>query len=164
MENKPAESISEEEMWYFVGDSQEYYIRKWTSQGSPEKCISWNWASFLAGIYWFGYRKMYKAVMCILCLFLVIDILQDLLKISITFWITPIIWIIFGLSGNALYYRHMRRKISCIRADKPFYEAYIGRIAEAGGISGAGIAITLLLNIIYFLILLLINKFLYSRF
>lgn len=62
-------------------------------------------------------------------------------------------WIIFGLFSNSIYYRYMKRKIADVKKNMPYNATYNNRIAEAGGTSGAGIAIALLMNIAYFLIL-----------
>ena len=46
-----------EELRIFVGKNADYYISKWEEIADTK--ISWNWAAFLFGLLWFGYRKMY---------------------------------------------------------------------------------------------------------
>lgn len=80
--NKEAPDITEEEIWYFIGQHQDYYMPIWKVP-RPDRHASWNWPAFLFGIYWFGYRKMYKMILYTLGLFTGFYILEELLNIKI---------------------------------------------------------------------------------
>jgi len=50
-------NFTEDEMWMFIGDNAEFYIDKWRTAKNPKVYARWNWATFFAGMFWFGYRK-----------------------------------------------------------------------------------------------------------
>ncbi|SDB80867.1 zinc-ribbon domain-containing protein [Pelagirhabdus alkalitolerans] len=101
----------------FVGKNYNYYRHQWSKTDQPEKALSWNWAAFFLGVFWLGYRGLYKTIIAILGLFLVVDLidygvgpndfsgtLQYVSTIGIYAWI--------GLNGNRLYYQLAKSKAS----------------------------------------------------
>ena len=54
------ESLSRAEaVELFVGKNHAYFARKWEIASKRRNRQSWNWAAFLVGFGWMGYRKMY---------------------------------------------------------------------------------------------------------
>ena len=95
-ESIPSDNISE--MWaYFVQKKVDYYIPKFEMFEKNNKKVSWNWASFFFGPFWFFYRKMY---------------LYGFMFILIGLFTSGLInGILAGIFGNYLYYVHARSKI-----------------------------------------------------
>lgn len=107
----------------FVGTESKYYIGKWRKSSNPEKAVSWNWAAFFLSGYWLGYRKMYIPLLVWFVLafgFGIIMITVGYVYPLLAFILDVIIIgisVFLGMYGNALYYRHMERKLKKWHAD-----------------------------------------------
>ncbi|MBU5594506.1 DUF2628 domain-containing protein [Amphibacillus sp. MSJ-3] len=139
----------EEEIWSkFVGKNYDFYKYKWGSVDNPAKSTSWNWPAFLFGIFWLGYRKMYKPVFIIFGIYLAIDIfaiftglydVADLINEGLMMGIS----VCLGIYGNSLYYRHLREKIVMFedsQADEQTIK-YLGGASKKGIFSVLGILV-----------------------
>jgi len=111
----------EDSLSLFVGDNSDFYFEKWGilhgEHGEVRK-TSWNWASFLVGFQWLGYRKMYKVIFVILLIWLIIDGLLFILNAyhtSIDILIGLTTYLILGFKGNYLYYSHALREINKLK-------------------------------------------------
>jgi hypothetical protein len=133
----------------FVGKNADYYINKWQNAKDPAKRSGWNWAGFLAGIFWLGYRKMYKILLAVLGLFLLIDFIQYFTSFDIYAQVGLGVSGVLGIIGNSVYYNHMNRRIkelskNCGNDDE------LKELARAvGGATWKGVGITLLLFAAY---------------
>ncbi len=127
----------------FIGKNSDYYLQKWGfTNGVVTKETSWNWAAFFFGIFWLGYRKMYRYIIIFLASFLALDLLLLLLNVNVAFLcamdqaIGIGISITLGLFGNYFYYLHGRRKIRELKTAKLTNKRDLARI---GGTSGLGV-------------------------
>lgn len=149
------QGISGEEIQYFVGDKFDYYIRKWRGAKNPESNAGWNWATFFGGIFWMGYRKIYKYALYVIGLFAAIDVVEILANIKLRPWINYAIWAILAFMGNSIYFKHVKKSIIEIKQKSLRDEENIGELINCGGTSWGGVGIVLLMLIAYAILILL---------
>ncbi|WP_440894682.1 DUF2628 domain-containing protein [Amphibacillus sp. Q70] len=132
---------TEEQVWSdFVGKNYDYYKYKWAQKDDPARAPSWNWAAFLLGIFWLGYRKMYKPIFILIGVFLIGDLIEILtgyhdLAVHAATYLPMICYVMVGIYGNALYYKHAQTQIARAR------ESYDDNMVKyTGGTSGKGVA------------------------
>jgi hypothetical protein len=95
------ERVTEEAFRSFIGPNADYYLnqfKKFHPEGMGGFSFTWNWPAFFFGIVWMLYRKM---VLWALVSFLVL-----LTPVTL-----PVLMVVWGLTGNYLYYVHCRRRI-----------------------------------------------------
>ena len=155
--NSMIADLNIEEIKTFVGKKSGYYIKKWSNSKDVNIFAGWNWAAFLAGIFWFGYRKMYSILFYIFGAFLITDLIQALLKVDINKSIGSTTTFVLGFMGNAFYFKHMRNKINKIKRESSSSEVVENKIQEAGETSWAGVGIAVLLFVGYLVISTLID-------
>ena len=127
-----APGITEEDFATFIGKNAEAYFRKFKKFKihEPDKfAIQWNWPAFLFTYIWFAYRKMYKWAAVA---FLTGSAIGLVLPFLLPFW-----WLLFGLAGNFLYFRHARGKILEVKAAKQFMsrEELSAALQQEGGVN-----------------------------
>ncbi|HHY28797.1 DUF2628 domain-containing protein [Desulfitobacterium sp. PCE1] len=144
----------QELMSLYIGKNADYYLRKWSKTPAPEKAFSWNWAAFFVFAFWVGYRQMYVY----LALLVGIMLAGDVAYIFVLGWepdirITIVISLLMGAFGNALYYRHIRRKLDQLKESGLESEEIRRRAAAEGGPNWRGILATCLMLFLYNIIL-----------
>ena len=92
-----------------VGEKQDKYIEKWTADSFWKRI---NWAAFFFGLFWMGYRRMYKEVL----IFMLILFAASSFSVIFSITIPNVFCIIFGLIGNQLYLNSIERKIKKIES------------------------------------------------
>jgi hypothetical protein len=137
----------------FVGRNSDYYLNKWKGSKDPSKSAGWNWAAFFAGVFWFGYRKMYVELFCCFGVFILIDLIQIFLNIDINSAITYIVNALMGILGNTVYFHYVKRKIKKINEDETLFENKKTFTERAGGVSWAGVGLATLCTIGYLVII-----------
>ncbi|WP_421381676.1 DUF2628 domain-containing protein [Bacillus salacetis] len=131
----------------FVGKNSDYYLKKWDiGDNGPRKKISWNWAAFLTGYFWLGYRKMYGYMVIILLLWLAIDAVSYSIDWPAEALNASFMWGIMAVLGNHIYYLYAEKKIKKLE-DKG--TASEDRLTKAGGTSIAGVFIAIAMMIGY---------------
>lgn len=129
--------ITMPELIAFVGEQKaDYYLEKWEAYKDNPNFISWNWASFLCGFYWFWYRKMYS----IFLILIVVDFLGALVLPSGAASILSLgVTIGCGLFGNQLYMKHANKRIRSIKSIYSNrgldYETVMRKLRVDGGIT-----------------------------
>lgn len=116
--------IPEEEWRTFIGPGADYYLNKFEKFSSADmerSPVSWNWAAFFFGFVWMLYRKMY--------LWALVSFILALTPIAF-----PLLMVLWGLTGNFLYYRHGRKKIMEVRLVN-FSGGPTPNLAKAGGVN-----------------------------
>lgn len=137
------QDINIKEWKLFIGKEAEYYIPKWLNirDGS---IISFNIASFVLGVFWMLYRKMYLASL----IWIVVIIIYGFIEEEIVFAlgledalesITRISNVIFSslvaIFGNWIYFKSSERKISKLKNQGLGEIAYEEALQRAGGTS-----------------------------
>lgn len=144
---------TEEQVWSdFVGKNYHYYKYKWAQKDDPAKAASWNWAAFLLGIFWLGYRKMYKPIFILFGVFLIGDLIEMLsgyhdLAVYVVTYLPMICYAMIGIYGNALYYQHAQTQIAKARDSHDD-----SMVKYTGGTSGKGVAGAFGILVGYFII------------
>lgn len=97
----------------FVGKNADYYIQRWEEINTSGKKISWNWAGFLFGLFWFGYRKMYPHAFGLMIFSLILHYIQKIMNTDpfIVGLTNIVISVAIGMFGNFLYYEYAKSKI-----------------------------------------------------
>lgn len=132
----------------FVGESKkDYYIEKW-KKGDKQ---TFNFAAFLASIFWLGYRKMFKLVFGILILLLLVDTIIYLIgmdgekfNIYLGFGIAGAM----AVGGNSIYMKFAEKEIRKLK--KLFSgDELIEKVKLRGGGSWRGFCFTMVLFVAY---------------
>ncbi len=118
----------------------DYYLKRFESFDNRGGgfIASWNWAAFFFNGLWALYRKMYAVFFVVLGISFISAIFNILAFISPTpplgILIRVVLMIGFGIYGNALYYRHTKRKIAKARTTLPDAEKILSYIQFKGGV------------------------------
>ncbi len=130
----------------FVDTRYHFYDHKWSDASQPDVKAGWNWASFFVGMFWLGYRKMYRELLVLIGVFFLIDFVAAVTGLFFLSTLVPLIlYFYLGMKGNALYYQHVRRKLAELQQEDLSEEAY----REHGGVSGVGVIVAILLLFFY---------------
>lgn len=136
----------------FVGKNSDFYISKWKKAKDPSKRAGWNWAGFLVGVFWLGYRKIYKILFLLLGLFILIDMVQVFIGIDFTKGVSAGLAAAFGVGGNTFYYSHMNEKLNTLKQNSQDDGELEELARKAGGATWKGVGITVLLMIAYVIV------------
>lgn len=139
-------------IYKFVGLNSDYYQRKWSKNHQPGTGAAWNWAAFFLAPYWLGYRKMYKVLFGYLGILLLINIIDFSLNTTALSFLGIVLAVLMGFYGNALYYRHAKKKMAVIQKTTDTREAEEIQLQSAGGRSAAGIWAAIGLMIVYIIL------------
>ncbi|MFH1983831.1 MAG: hypothetical protein ABIL58_18475 [Pseudomonadota bacterium] len=111
-----------EDITHFIGPKQDYYLKQVDlfRQRQGGFVWTWNWGAFLAGFWWFLYRKMPAVAVAAFIGFCIPGV-------------NLLVWIALGGVANYLYFQQAKKKITQLREAHPTGD--IGaRLAAAGGI------------------------------
>lgn len=125
----------------FVGKNHGYFERKWKEAAQRKQQLSWNWAAFLVGFGWMGYRKMYLYSWIFIGV-VVAELIAELaigVPSSITSSINLGIAMGFGLKGNAWYQQHVNQRVDQILASHAPEQARIELARQGGSNIGAAV-------------------------
>ena len=118
--------------------SREYYLKNFArfDENAGRITPSWNWAAFLFSGPWALYRKMYGVFFTVVAAVALWELLAAGLRFPVVlgyaFYIA--LWIIFGLFGTALYYRHTTNKIERISATSSSVDQAAAELQLKGGV------------------------------
>ena len=110
--------VTKKEFEYFIGINAEKYLRKFRKfnvDGIDKFAMTWHWPAFFFSYLWMAYRKMY-----------VWSFAAFLLGALVSFRIPNLLFplaIVFGMTGNYLYYKHAKEKIIRWKETLPFTES-----------------------------------------
>ena len=149
--NHQESHTGDEELRLFVGEKSDYYINKWNKTKNGR---SWNWAAFFAGLFWVGYRKMYKVILIAFGIFILFDIIalfmDNELVDALNYGISMGLAITFGSFGNYFYFTSAKRKIQKVKDTKSNNpELQSQEIQKSGGGSWKGVFITFAMFVLY---------------
>jgi hypothetical protein len=137
--------ITREEFAAFIGDNTEKYrtkFKKFYADGRDKFAFTWHWPAFLFTLIWLAYRKLYGWAIAVFFLSF-IPLLGFLL------------WVVLGLTGNYLYYKHAKKKILKFKATQTISDPSQIQVAlrKIGGVNFGAMVIAIGL----LLLLILIN-------
>lgn len=143
----------------FVGKNHEYFARKWEIASKHKNRQSWNWAAFLVGFGWMGYRKMYLYS----GIFIAVIGAETLCEIAFGFpgWLSGAVNVFmacfFGAQGNTLYQRHVDKQVDAILASHPPEQARMELTRRGGTNFGAAIGLVVALLVLLTLIVAVVG-------
>ena len=134
--------FSEDVIRLFVQKNADYYIAKWKKMAAKDSKVSWNWAAFLVGALWMGYRKMYLYAFIYMLLMLTtyIPILGFILAL--------VYWIGIGVLANYIYGKFTYEKLKKLKEESSSEEEFKNKVAAAGGVSVAGVFLVILMGLV----------------
>lgn len=138
----PVSSLSRQEaIQIYVGKNHGYFERKWTEAAQRKRQQSWNWAAFLVGFGWMGYRKMYLYSWIFIGVVAAEMIAELVIGVpsAITSSLNLGIAIGFGLKGNAWYQQHVTQRVDQILASHAPEQARIELARQGGTNIGAAV-------------------------
>lgn len=133
--------ITEREFISFIGPNSETYLLKFRKFGLPgvdNFAFTWHWPAFFVTVFWMLYRKLYLWA-------LIAFILSFIPGIGL------ILMVIFGLTGNYIYYKHAKAKITDLKKQQPSAD-----ISGALGIIGGVNRWVYTVAVIFFIITILV--------
>ena len=86
-----------------VGTKTEYYLPRFEKMETLNSFVSWNWCSFLFGVSWMMYRKMYAIA---IALYVVIQVLTYATGGALS----VVLWVASGVLGNFLYMKDINNR------------------------------------------------------
>jgi hypothetical protein len=118
--------ITEQEYGSFIGNNADKYLtkfRKFNIDGIDSFSPTWHWPAFFVPCFWMLYRKLYLWALLVFVL-------------SIIPFVNFILMIVFGITGNYIYYKHTKKKlleINLIPSSSDVQRAV--NIAHQGGVN-----------------------------
>jgi type IV pilus assembly protein PilA len=122
-----------------IGEKRrDYYLKRFESFDDRGGGFipSWNWAAFIFSGLWPLYRKMYAVFFVIFGISIVGEIIYatEPAGAPLFYLIFLVLWFGIGIYGNALYYRHTKRKIAEARTTQPDAEKLLSYMQSKGGV------------------------------
>lgn len=140
--------ITREDFVHFIGDDADKYLtkfRKFYADGRDKFAFTWHWPAFFFTFIWMAYRKLYGWA---LALFL----------LNFIPFLGFFFWVIFGLTGNYLYYKYTKKKILNLKTTQTFSDSnqMVVALRKIGGVNvGAmGLAIAAAVSLQIFQLIL----------
>jgi len=128
----------------------DYYLTVFERFDTAGPGVSWNWPSFFVTFYWFLYRKMWGwAVLYYVVPFFIgmtFGGVSTLLQLAYL----GVIFLIFPMYANALYYRHLKKKIQRVTTTINDEQEILQALAAKGGTSNIVVIIIGVLVVIFF--------------
>lgn len=131
----------------FVGDKYDYYARKWQEADAKGGSTSFNWASFLGGMFWMAYRKMYLNASLLLAGITALGLIESAVLAGTSRGQTGStgnclymgIWVAIAMHANSMYRNFMEKKLRRIEAMGLPPDQENDLIRSEGGTSVAGL-------------------------
>jgi Protein of unknown function (DUF2628) len=142
----------------FIGENYEYYHSQWNHLENRESKLSWNWAAFLLGPVWFGFRKMPAPVLAIIGMLVGLDILaylsdyqQPYGRVFTVLILTLVLslWILMGLLGNYIYFKYAETRFSQMNQSSMTPMEKKEWLKAKGNTSWAGAFLSLVLYLLF---------------
>ncbi len=107
----PVAGASDDRLRAAIGPKADWYLDAWRRMDARASKVSWNWAAFLATIFWFAYRKMWVPLVAGVFAFLLLDFIAALTPAMVKpgWLILFALAIAAGAFGNHLYRRQVTR-------------------------------------------------------
>jgi len=131
------DSITDAEFTAFVAKNTDKYISEFKNfnvGGNNKFKATWNWSAFLFPFFWALYRKLYAWALITFILIIIPCV-------------GPVVMIVFGITGNYIYYRYAKKKILELKG-KPAEWQKPKAIENTGGVNRRATELTVLALVI----------------
>ncbi len=123
----------------FIDDEADKYLTKFSKfyvDGRDKFAFTWNWSAFLFFVAWMAYRKIYGWALVAFFLGLVP---------FLNFLLFPV----WGLTGNYLYYKHTKKKILNLKTTQTFSDStqMSDALHKIGGVKMWPVIVVIILQI-----------------
>jgi len=146
LNNSSSESMEEKYLEVYFDQQYDWYIERYRDFQTG-RIFTFNIGSFLAGLFWFMYRKLYIQMAIIVASLIafefVEDVIRQLLMIDplkqalIDLGINLVWWIAFGFCGNYLYFKQVERKVARVLASTTDEDERLRLLRKKGGTSNS---------------------------
>ena len=124
--------LSEEDFAHFIGKKADKYLRKFKkfNVGGVDKfAVTWHWPAFFFGFLWMLYRKLY--------LWALVAFILDIAISSLPYYFVLPMIIVWGMTGNYIYYKHAKKKILKLKTDQPSFDLSLmaASLRKMGGVN-----------------------------
>jgi len=133
----------EQNLVAFIGPNVHKYLpkfRKFNVAGIDDFQATWHWPAFLASFCWFLYRKMY--------LWAVLNFISMCIP-----YVNFILWFVWTIAANYLYYKHAKKRIQEIRSVRPTGDI-TSVLSQIGGVNQWLWTVGIIFSIIAVIVLL----------
>lgn len=131
--------ITDDDFRIFIQKNAFDYITKFkkfqTINSIDSFSATWHWPAFFVPFWWMLYRKIYGGA--VLAFF-----------IAFIPYVNILAMIVFGITGNYIYYKHAKKKLSEIKQLHPSSETQKAVIAVTGGVGNIAIIIGIILGVV----------------
>ena len=131
--------ITEQEYENFIGKNADKYLtkfKKFNIDGTDSFSATWHWPAFFVPFFWMLYRKLYLWSLLAFILLIIP-------------YVNFIAMIVFGITGNYIYYKHTKKKLLEIkRAPSSSDIQRAVNIAHQGGVNNAVVVVAPILMIV----------------
>jgi len=137
-------TISDQDYIAFIGNNAPKYIakfKKFNITGIENFTPTWHWPAFFVGFWWMLYRKLY---LWSLVAFIV----------SCIPYVGFVGMVVWGVSGNYIYYKHVSSKIKTLR-DINTYGDISSTLSQIGGVNKWVVVVAIILTAIGILVILM---------
>ena len=152
LENSPGKTVGNDVQAYYeaaVGfKNADYYLSRFNRFDSQGLGASWNWPSVFISFYWLLYRKMWLwALLYFFLPYLILlvgaSISDEFIAVVYLVQLT-VIFIVFPMYANALYYKHVSKKVLAAKNYTDDEDKRLRIITDGGGTSGVALFVVLL--------------------
>jgi hypothetical protein len=124
--------VTEEDFAHFIGKKADKYLskfRKFNVGGVDKFAVTWHWPAFFFGLFWMLYRKLY--------LWALLAFILDIIISSLPYYFAPLIMIVWGMTGNYIYYKHVKKKILKLKTDQSSFDLSLmaASLRKIGGVN-----------------------------
>ncbi len=131
--------ITQGDFLNFIGAKADKYLtkfRKFHVDGRDKFAFTWHWPAFFFGMLWMAYRKLYGWALVVFLL-------------SLVPFLNILLWPVWGLTGNYLYYKHTRKKILNLKTTQTFSDSTQREAAlqKIGGVNVWAVIVVAVLGI-----------------
>lgn len=134
--------ITDEDYTIFIGKNAYKYLQKFKKfniNGTDKFSLTWHWPAFFVPFFWMLYRKLYLWALLALLLSFVLGI------IPYVGFLLPMV--LFGMTGNYIYYKHIKKKILELKQLKVSPDIQRVELARGGGVNSVAVVIAPILFI-----------------
>jgi Tfp pilus assembly major pilin PilA len=122
-----------------VGESKaDYYLPLFQRFDQPGASrVSWNWPAFFVTFFWLLYRRMFGLALgywflwpfALLIVFTVTYLVLGPFLGELLYWLVALAaQFVIAMFANAVYHRHVRKRIERLAADAPSHDALLQRV------------------------------------